>query len=117
MILYRQNSIENDILFFRAKKSYNSTSGKGVRYIMKRTHIEAHIFKGYSKMNGIIPQDEAGIILSGLVFIKLYSLAAWEKLKELNGYSINLYIRDFFTNENLPFNEKSNPPAMLGRIE
>ena len=77
---------------------------KELRYIMKRTHIEAHIFKGYSKMNGIIPQDEAGIILSGLVFIKLYSLAAWEKLKELNGYSINLYIHDFFINENLPFN-------------
>ena len=71
---------------------------------MKRTHIEAHIFKAFSGMNGIIPQDEAGIILSGLVFIKLYSLAAWEKLKKLNGYSINLYIHDFFINENLPFN-------------
>lgn len=71
---------------------------------MKRTYIESHIFKAFSKLNGIIPQDEAGIILSGLVFIKLYSLAAWEKLKELNGYSINLYIHDFFINENLPFN-------------
>ena len=77
---------------------------KELRYIMKRTHIEAHIFKAFSGMNGIIPQDEAGIILSGLVFIKLYSLAAWEKLKELNDYSINLYIYDFFINEKLPFN-------------
>ena len=76
---------------------------KELKNIMKRTYIESHIFKAFSKLNGIIPQDEAGIILSGLVFIKLYSLAAWEKLKELNGYSINLYIRDFFTNENLPF--------------
>ena len=71
---------------------------------MKRTYIESHIFKAFSKMNGIIPQDEAGIILSGLVFIKLYSSETWEKLKELNDYSINLYIHDFFTNEKLPFN-------------
>lgn len=77
---------------------------KELKNIMKRTYIESHIFKAFSKLNGIIPQDEAGIILSGLVFIKLYSLAAWEKLKELNGYSINLYIHDFFINENLPFN-------------
>lgn len=55
---------------------------------MKRTYIESHIFKAFSKMNGIIPQDEAGIILSGLVFIKLYSSETWEKLKELNDYSI-----------------------------
>ena len=39
-------------------------------------------------MNGIIPQDEAGIILSGLVFIKLYSSETWEKLKELNNYMV-----------------------------
>jgi len=52
---------------------------------MKRTYIESHIFKAFSKMNGIIPQDEAGIILSGLVFIKLYSSETWKKLKELNG--------------------------------
>lgn len=71
---------------------------------MKRTYIESHIFKAFSKMNGIIPQDEAGIILSGLVFIKLYSSETWEILKELNDYSINLYIHDFFTNEKLPFN-------------
>lgn len=71
---------------------------------MKRTYIESHIFKAFSKMNGIIPQDEAGIILSGLVFIKLYSSETWEKLKELNDYSINLYIHDFFTNEKLSFN-------------
>lgn len=71
---------------------------------MKRTYIESHIFKAFSKMNGIIPQDEAGIILSGLVFIKLYSSETWEKLKELNDYSISLYIHDFFTNEKLPFN-------------
>lgn len=71
---------------------------------MKRTYIESHIFKAFSKMNGIIPQDEAGIILSGLVFIKLYSSETWKKLKELNDYSINLYIHDFFTNEKLPFN-------------
>lgn len=71
---------------------------------MKRTYIESHIFKAFSKMNGIIPQDEAGIILSGLVFIKLYSSETWEKLKELNDYSINLYIHDFFTNQKLPFN-------------
>lgn len=77
---------------------------KELKNIMKRTYIESHIFKAFSKLNGIIPQDEAGIILSGLVFIKLYSLAAWEKLKELNGYSINLYIHNFFINENLPFN-------------
>ena len=71
---------------------------------MKRTYIESHIFKAFSKMNGIIPQVEAGIILSGLVFIKLYSSETWEKLKELNDYSINLYIHDFFTNEKLSFN-------------
>lgn len=87
---------ENSTILYRVKE---------LRYIMKRTHIEAHIFKAFSKMNGIIPQDEAGIILSGLVFIKLYSLAAWEKLKELNDYSINSHIRDFFTNENIPFNK------------
>lgn len=77
---------------------------KELKNIMKRTYIESHIFKAFSKMNGIIPQDEAGIILSGLVFIKLYSSETWEKLKELNDYSINLYIHDFFTNEKLPFN-------------
>ena len=55
-------------------------------------------------MDGMISQDDAGLILSGLIFIKLYSLAAWEKLKELNGHSVNLYSHDFFINENLPFN-------------
>ena len=34
----------------------------------------------------------------------LTNLETWEKLKELNDYSINLYIHDFFTNEKLPFN-------------
>ena len=74
---------------------------------MKRTYIESHIFKAFSKMNGIIPQDEAGIILLGLVFIKLYSSETWKKLKELNDYSINLYIHDFFTNmRQLGFNDE-----------
>lgn len=72
---------------------------------MKRTHIESHIFKAFSKMDGIIPQDEAGLILSGLIFLKLYNLLAWEKIKELNGYEINLYIYDFFTNENVPYDK------------
>lgn len=77
---------------------------KELKNIMKRTYIESHIFKAFSKMDGMISQDDAGLILSGLIFIKLYSLAAWEKLKELNGHSVNLYSHDFFINENLPFN-------------
>lgn len=81
--------------FLEQENSTNLHRIKELKNIMKRTYIESHIFKAFSKLNGIIPQDEAGIILSGLVFIKLYSLAAWEKLKELNGYSINLYIHDF----------------------
>lgn len=72
---------------------------------MKRTYIEKYVFEAFSTMNGVIQQDTAGLILSALIFIKLYNPIKWDILKEKSGLALTSYINKFFQVLNIPFHK------------